>query len=203
MIRHGVTLPPEEFCFDIEGYQPYHFTLRHNYSYIAPHMSLLELRLHKELTEAGLRTDDGSEYKPILQEGRCYDEEFTAEQLTYILEEEHPFVVTLGTRMASCMQHAMVKRGIFKPMVLIAYDDDKDASLLSDTCPKWPSHAFACSVIIPMVDMKVFPSITKLLQPHTKNVGCVYSFCADNLPKHVADRLGNVQEHSEKRGLTA
>jgi ABC-type uncharacterized transport system substrate-binding protein len=201
MIRHGIVMGPEDFHIILDGEQ-HRFTLRHLYSFVAPHMSLLEIRLHKELLEAGLRTNDGSEYRPVLQEGRCYDEDFTAEQAVYILEDEFPFIVTVGTRMASRLQHAMVKRGIFKPMVVIAYADDTDAELLSDTCPEWPNYAHTRTVTIPMVKPEIFPSITKLLQPHTKSVGCVYSFCADNLPPHISNRLGVVQEHCEKNGLT-
>jgi hypothetical protein len=201
MIRHGIVMGPEDFHIILDGEQ-HRFTLRHLYSFVAPHMSLLELRLHRELLDAGLRTDDGSEYRPVLQEGRCYDEDFTAEQAVYILEDEFPFIVTVGTRMASRLQQAMVKRKIFKPMVVIAYADDTDSELLSDTCPTWPAYAHARTVTIPMVHPNIFPSITKLLQPHTKSVGCVYSFCADNLPKHVASRLGVVQEHCDENGLT-
>lgn len=122
--------------------------------------------------------------------------------MIYTLEDEYPFIVTIGTRSASRLQHAMVKRGIFKPIILIAYDDDSDADFLSDSCPQWPSYAFLRTVIIPTVEPKVFPSISKLLQPHAKRLGCVYSFCDNNLPKHVATRLGVVQEHCESRGLT-
>ena len=152
------------------------------------------------LTDLGRTCDEENEYRPIFRRGITGDQEYHIDFAEHVVQNETPFIVTVGTRMARRLQMAMIKKNTYKRILVVFFADDRDEQIPSDTIPNWPSHAAAYIYHLPMINPKIYPTALSMLQPHISKLGSLYSFSPNNLPPHIARRYQTMVSSARESG---